>query len=86
MEMNAADGSVVLVESVDEGAHAVIPELDHTAVETCEDPWALGVKAQSFHSIALGLEFRQHFGPIVSPPMIAEGMERSEVSGRIWKP
>lgn len=51
----------MLVEAVDEGAHAVIPELDHAAVKTREDPWALAVKAQSLHSIALSLEFRQHF-------------------------
>lgn len=86
--MNAANGAIVLIESVDEGAHAVIPELDHAAVKTCEDPWTLAVKAQAFHSIALRLEFRQHFRPIVSPPMIADGdgMERSDVSARIWKP
>ncbi|KAG6408793.1 hypothetical protein SASPL_131816 [Salvia splendens] len=78
--MDAANGAVVLIESIDEGAHAVIPELDDAAVKTGEDPWALGVKAQAFHSIALGLEFRQHFQPIVCPPMIGdgEGMERSE--------
>lgn len=77
--MNAADGAIVLIEAVDEGAHAVIPELDHAAVKTREDPWALAVKAQSFHSIALSLEFRQHFGRILSPPTIGERRDlRSE--------
>lgn len=56
----------MLVEAVDEGAHAIIPKLDDAAVKTGEDPWALGVKAQSFHSIALSLEFRQHFLKILS--------------------
>lgn len=88
VEVNAANGTVVLVESVNEGAHAVIPELDHAAVETGEDPWPLAVKAQSFHSIALGLEFRQHFLQILSPPMIGRGngMERSELVPKFPNP
>lgn len=58
--MDAAHRAVVLVESVDESAHSVIPELDHTAVKTRQDPWPLAVKAQPFDPITLGLEFRQH--------------------------
>lgn len=58
--MDAADGAVVLVKAVDESAHAVIPELDHTAVKTRQDPWPLAVEAQPLHTVTLGLEFRQH--------------------------
>lgn len=58
--MNTTYRAIVLVKTVDESAHSVIPELDHTAVETGQDPWPLAVKAQPLHSITLGLEFRQH--------------------------
>jgi hypothetical protein len=33
MEADAADGAVVLVKLVEERAHAVIPQLDHTVVK-----------------------------------------------------
>ena len=58
--MDATHRAIMLVKTVDESAHSVIPELDHTAVETGQDPWPLGVKAQPFHPITLRLEFRQH--------------------------
>lgn len=58
--MDAADGAIVLVKAVDESAHAVIPELDHTAVKTRQDPWPLAVEAQPLDTVTLGLEFRQH--------------------------
>lgn len=61
MKMNTTDRSIVLVESINESAHAIIPELDHAAVETRQDPWPLAVEAQTFHSIALRLKLRQHF-------------------------
>lgn len=60
VEMEGADGAVVLVEFVEESAHAVIPELDDAAVETGEDPWSLRVEAEAFYSVTLRLEFRQH--------------------------
>lgn len=58
--MDAADGAVVLVELVDQGSHAVVPELDDAAVETRQDPWPLRVETQALHSVTLRLEFRQH--------------------------
>ena len=51
----------MLVKSVNESPHPVIPQLDHAAVKTREDPWPLTVETQSLHSITLGLEFRQHY-------------------------
>lgn len=60
MEVNPPDGTVVLLEAVDEGPHAVVPELDHAAVEAGEDPWPLAVEAQALHPVALRLELRQH--------------------------
>ena len=58
--MHAADGAVVLVEAVEEGAHAVVPHLDHPAVEAGEDPWPPRVEAQALHPVALRLELGQH--------------------------
>lgn len=43
----ACPRTIVLVESVDERAHAVVPQLDHTAVQRGQDPWTLGVEAQA---------------------------------------
>ena len=34
MEADAADGALVLVELLEEGAHPVVPQLDHTIVQT----------------------------------------------------
>jgi len=34
--------------------------LDHAAVQGCEDPWALGVKGQALHPVALGLKLGEH--------------------------
>ena len=38
MEGDAADGAFVLLEAVDERAHAVVPELDHPGVQRGQDP------------------------------------------------
>ena len=55
MEADTADGTVVFVEAIDQGTHAVVPQLDHTAVQGREDPWALRVEAQALDAVALGL-------------------------------
>lgn len=70
VEVDAADGAVVFVESVDEGSHPVIPELDYAAMEAGQDPWPLAVEAQPFYPITLRLEFRQHCRFLsLSPPI-----------------
>lgn len=58
--MDPADGAIVLVEAINEGPHAVVPELDHATVKAGEDPWTLAVEAQALHPVALCLELRQH--------------------------
>jgi hypothetical protein len=60
VEVYATDGSIVLVEAVEEGAHAIVPHLDHPAVESRQDPWPPWVEAQALHSVALRLELSQH--------------------------
>ena len=37
VEADAADGALVLVELLEEGAHPVVPQLDHTIVQTKTD-------------------------------------------------
>jgi hypothetical protein len=49
VEVNAAHGPVVLVEAVNEGTHAVVPELNHSRVQGRQDPWPLRVEAQPLH-------------------------------------
>ena len=65
MEVDSADGPVVLVEAVEEGAHAVVPHLDHPAVEARQDPWPPRVEGQALDPVALGLELGEH--PPCSP-------------------
>lgn len=66
--MNTANGAIMLVEPINESAHAIIPELDHATVETRQDPWPLAMETQTFHSITLRLKLRQHFIRFPCPP------------------
>lgn len=60
MKVDAPDWSIVLIESVYERAHPVVPELNNAAVQAGENPWPARVKAQPLHPIALGLKLGQH--------------------------
>lgn len=71
--MDAADGAVVLVEAVEEGAHAVVPHLDHPAVEAGQDPWPPRVEAQPLHPVALRLELGQHLRLALPPLIVVSG-------------
>ena len=51
----------MLVEPIDQSTHTIIPELDHTTVQTGEDPWSLRVEGEALNSVTLRLELRQHF-------------------------
>lgn len=55
VEVHAAHWAVVLIEAIDERAHAVVPQLDHPAVQRRQDPWALGVERQALDAVRLGL-------------------------------
>ncbi|KAK7317791.1 hypothetical protein RJT34_02320 [Clitoria ternatea] len=44
MEVDAMDDALVLIEVVGQSSNAVVTQLDDPAVETGEDPWALGVE------------------------------------------
>ncbi|KAK7301399.1 hypothetical protein RJT34_12262 [Clitoria ternatea] len=57
IEVNAADGALVLVDVVGQSFDAVVTQLDDPVVETGEDPWALGVEGKTLHPVALGFEF-----------------------------
>jgi hypothetical protein len=90
----AANGPIVLVEAVEEGAHAVVPHLDHPAVETRQDPWSPRVEAQALHPVALRLELSQHPSSPLSPTtaaakpeplLLGRGEERTRGGGGSWK-
>ena len=72
VEVDAPDGPVVLVEAVEEGAHAVVPHLDDAAVEAGQDPWAARVEGEALDPVAFGLELGEHL-----PPSSEEGDLRS---------
>ena len=65
--MDSTNRAIVLVETVDQSAHAVVPELDDAAVQAGQDPWPSRVKAQTLHAITLGLELRQHCDSLADP-------------------
>ena len=61
VKMNTTNRTFVLVEPIDQSTHTIIPELDHTTVQTGEDPWSLRVEGEALNSVTLRLELRQHF-------------------------
>lgn len=40
MEIDTSDGTVVLLESIYQGTHTIVPELDGGRVEGDENPWS----------------------------------------------
>jgi hypothetical protein len=65
VKVDAPDGPVVLVKAVEEGAHAVVPHLDDSAMEAGQDPWAARVEGEALDPVALGLELGEHLPPPV---------------------
>lgn len=51
----------MFVEFVDEGADAVIPELDQAVVERSENPRTSWMKGESFDPVRFCLELEMHF-------------------------
>lgn len=45
---------------IEQGAHAVVPQLDDAVVQRGENPWSNGVERQPLHAIALRLELGEH--------------------------
>ena len=56
VEVHGAHWPFVLLESVYQGSHPVVPELDLSGVQGCEDPWTLWVEAQTLNTVGAGLE------------------------------
>ena len=61
VKVHPSDGSVVFVESIDQGSHAIVPQLDDAGVQRGEDPRPLRVERQAFHPVRFRLELGQHF-------------------------
>ncbi len=62
VEADAPDRPLVLVKLLEEGAHAVVPQLDDAVVQRGQDPGSLRVEGQALHPGGLGLELGQHGG------------------------
>jgi hypothetical protein len=46
---------------VNHGSHSVVPQLNSTSVQTGQNPRSLWVETEAFYTLALGLEFDDHF-------------------------
>ena len=60
MKINPAHGSVVLVKLVDDSAHLIVQQMNHTIVKGGEDPRTRGVERYAFDTVGFELEFCQH--------------------------
>lgn len=45
MEVDAADGTIMFFESIDQCSHTVVPKLDSRGVKGDEDPWSVQVSS-----------------------------------------
>lgn len=52
--------TIMLIELVNEGAHAVVIKLNDTRVEGCNHPWSSRMKGKSLHASGLALKLGQH--------------------------
>lgn len=48
--------TIMLVETLEEGSHSVVPQLDRAIVKSSKDPWTLWVESNTLDAVALGLE------------------------------
>lgn len=62
VEVNSSDRSIVLLKSVYESSHAVVPQLDGRGMKRDKDPWSLGVEGNAFCARGFGLELGEHRG------------------------
>ena len=76
--MHAADGTVMLLELLQESSHPVVENLDSAVVEGGSDPGALGVESKAFDAVTLGLEFDEE-GVVLSHGRVRhEGKEGAQ--------
>ena len=40
--------TIMFIKSLQQSAHAIIPELNNTIVKTCQNPWPLWVKGNAY--------------------------------------
>eukprot|EP00965_Chrysotila_dentata_P212747 6187225-Pleurochrysis_carterae.AAC.3 len=60
VEADTAHRPVVLVEAVEQRAHAVVPKLHDAIVQAREHPRPLRMKGEALHAVRLGLKLGQH--------------------------
>jgi hypothetical protein len=54
VEIDTANGAIMLLKSVDEGSHSVIPQLNSGRVEGDENPWSEGGLEVSMRHVRIG--------------------------------
>ncbi len=45
MEVDTPNGTFMLIKAVNECAHPIIPQLNHTTVQAAKNPWPFGMEA-----------------------------------------
>ncbi|KAI7242227.1 hypothetical protein KC330_g81 [Hortaea werneckii] len=61
VEVHAPNGSIVLFKAIDEGAHAVVPQLNGGRMQGNEDPWALGMEGETLGAGGFRFELGEHW-------------------------
>jgi len=77
MKIHASNRTIMLVESIDERSHAVVPQLNHSTVQTGEDPWSPRVEAAS---IKIDFASVSHSAGFLDPPVRNRRHPTSETS------
>lgn len=68
VELDTANRAVVLIESVDERSHAVIPQLDDARMKAGENPRAFRMEGEALDAVRLRLELRKRIKSPQSTP------------------
>lgn len=79
VEIDSSNWSIMFLESINQGAHPVVPELNCGRVKGNEDPWSFWMESKTFSSRRLRLELgehsrgrgRRHFGRELKPQLRA---------------
>ena len=60
VEVDAADGTVVLIEAIEQRHHPVVPQLHDPVMQRRKDPRPVRVERKTLHAVALRLELGEH--------------------------
>lgn len=74
----------MLIEAVEDGAHAVDPHLGDTAVEARQDPWMARVEGLVLDPVALGFDLGEHLPPPSEGSLCSLSQRRPSGLGERW--